>query len=163
VSFLQLPPYFTPQHLPLLENFLNELPSGFELAIEFRHHDWFKGSVQARSGFDLLEKKGISTVLSDVAGRRDVLHMRLTTPVAFIRFIGNRLHPSDFTRTDSWLERLAQWKQQGLKQLYFFTHEPDNALAPDLAAYLIPKMNQILSTSIPPITFQQKPVQGSLF
>jgi hypothetical protein len=34
-----------------------------------------------------------------------------------------------------WALRLKAWYAQGLKAAYLFTHEPDNLLAPDLAAY----------------------------
>jgi hypothetical protein len=44
--------------------------------------------------------------MSDTYGRRDCVHMELTTPEATIRFAGNNLAPSDYTRLDAWVERL---------------------------------------------------------
>ncbi len=163
VSFLQLPPYFEPKHLPLLESYLKLIPKGFAVAVEFRHPDWFTGSKEAEAGFDLLEAEGISTVLTDVAGRRDVLHMRLTTNIAFIRFIGNGLHPTDYERADDWMMRLKNWKDNGLQEVYFFTHEPDNMLDPDLGAYIINGLNSHLGAHLAPINFQPYGVQGTLF
>lgn len=147
VSFLQLPPYFEPKHLDKLQHFLDFLATRcpIPLAVEFRHPLWFKDD-QLEKVARLLESYHVGTVITDVAGRRDVLHSRLTTPVCVIRFVGNSLHPSDYSRVDSWVERLSQWAGEGLQAVYFFAHEPDNVLAPDLAIYFIEKLNQALQT-----------------
>jgi hypothetical protein len=98
-----------------------------------------------------------------VAGRRDVLHMRLTTPSAMIRFVGNNLHPTDYTRIDAWVERLKVWFANGLQQLYFFVHEPDNITSPELATYLIEKLNRVCGFNLKPPKMYIQPVQGELF
>lgn len=133
--FMQLPPHVSPAQHMLLLRFLERFPKNIPLAMEVRHPDFFNDSLDAETYFQLLEEQGIATVITDVAGRRDVCHMRLTSDVVLIRFVGNGLHPSDYTRIQAWAERLAVWYKQGLKAAYFFTHEPDNLLAPDLAAY----------------------------
>lgn len=162
-AFLQLPPYFAPRQLPDLEAFLKFIPDSIPLAVELRHPEWFVDNVASLALFEVLEKHGAGTVLTDVAGRRDVLHMRLTTPSAMIRFVGNGLHPTDYTRIDAWVERLKEWFDSGLRQLYFFVHEPDNTLAPDLAIYLIEQLNKVCGFDLkPPKKFVQ-PVQGELF
>ncbi|MCB0642030.1 MAG: DUF72 domain-containing protein, partial [Phaeodactylibacter sp.] len=53
-----------------------------------------------------------------------------------VRFVGNGLHPTDYRRIDEWVQRLAGWTGKGLPEVFFFTHEPDNLLAPDLSLYL---------------------------
>ena len=58
----------------------------------------------------------------DTAGRRDMLHMRLTTTSAFIRYVGANAE-SDYARLDDWLQRLTDWKKLGLQNLYFFVHQ----------------------------------------
>lgn len=162
-AFLQLPPYFAPRQLPDLEAFLKFIPESVPIAVELRHPDWFVNNVASLPLFEVLEKHGAGTVLTDVAGRRDVLHMRLTTPSAMIRFVGNGLHPTDYTRIDAWVERLREWFDNGLRQLYFFVHEPDNTLAPELAIYLIEQLNKVCGFDLkPPKKFVQ-PVQGELF
>lgn len=140
-SFMQLPPYFGKDRLKLLESFLKQFPSHIPLALEFRHESWFENLATQQALFSILEKYAISTVITDVAGRRDVLHLRLTTPTAMIRFVGNGLDATDYTRIDQWVERIVQWQQLGLNEVYFFTHEPDNLLAPDLAKYLREKLD----------------------
>ncbi|WP_187262217.1 DUF72 domain-containing protein [Pontibacter beigongshangensis] len=163
VSFLQLPPSFGPRQLPELEAFVQFVPESVPMAVELRHPDWFKDRAASQELYEVLEKYHAGTVLTDVAGRRDVLHMRLTTPTATIRFVGNGLHPTDYSRIDAWVERLQQWLEAGLQQLYFFVHEPDNTAAPDLAMYLIERLNTVCGLHIkPPKKFVQA-VQGELF
>jgi uncharacterized protein YecE (DUF72 family) len=138
--FIQLPPYFGADRLPVLRNFLENWPNHIPLAVEVRHESWFESPQATQSLTTLLQAYNVSTVITDVAGRRDVLHMHLSTDTAMIRFVGNGLHPSDYRRVDDWIERLNKWHQMGLKQVFFFTHEPDNILAPDLAHYLFGKL-----------------------
>lgn len=159
--FMQLPPHFSPRELPVLERFLERFPKEVPLAVEVRHPEFFNGSGGAF--FDMLEAYAVATVITDVAGRRDVCHMRLTTPTVLIRFVGNDLHPSDYTRVQDWAMRLKQWFDAGLRSAYFFTHEPDNLQAPELAAFCV----ETFRAAIPYIaTRGPKPVpgqQGSLF
>ncbi|MBX0334408.1 DUF72 domain-containing protein [Pontibacter sp. HSC-14F20] len=162
-SFLQLPPYFVPNQLKDLEKFVQYIPESVPLAVELRHPDWFVDNVASLELFEVLEKYRVSTVLTDVSGRRDVLHMRLTTPTAMVRFVGNGLHPTDYTRIDDWVARIKVWLDAGLQQLYFFVHEPDNTTSPELATYLIEKLNKVCGLDIkPPKKFVQA-VQGELF
>lgn len=135
--FMQVPPYFGVDRLGKLETFLSAWPSHIPLAIELRHESWFQDEESSRGLFELLEQTDTATVLTDVAGRRDVLHMRLTNGVGMVRFVGNDLHPTDYERIDDWVSRLNLWRDQGLRELYFFTHEPDNLKAPELADYLV--------------------------
>ncbi len=139
--FMQLPPYFDYKRLALLEKFLQHFPNHIPLAVELRHESWFNHPDHQSALFELLEKYHVSPVITDVAGRRDVLHMRLTTPTAMVRFVGNGLHPTDFSRIDAWIERIRNWQQEGLVTIYFFPHEPDNIQAPELAAYILKKLS----------------------
>lgn len=139
--FLQLPPYFGIDQLGVLSRFADRFPKHIPLAIELRHESWFNSAQNREAVFEMLEAANIATVITDVAGRRDVLHMRLTNGVVLVRFVGNGLHPSDYTRIDAWVERILRWLQKGLDTIYFFPHEPDNLLAPELAAYLWEKIS----------------------
>ncbi|WP_162051403.1 DUF72 domain-containing protein [Pontibacter pamirensis] len=162
-AFLQLPPTFSPRQLPDLEAFLQFVPESIPITVELRHPAWFADSGASRELFEVLGKYKAGTVLTDVAGRRDVLHMRLTTPSAMVRFVGNGLHPTDYTRIDAWVERLKQWFDNGLRQLYFFVHEPDNVLAPELATYLMQQLNKVCGFDLKPPKKYVQPVQGELF
>ncbi|KOY84903.1 hypothetical protein AD998_00925 [bacterium 336/3] len=162
VSFLQLPPFFEFKDLHILESFLNSFPKEIPLSIEFRHASWFKNDAFEKTA-QILEKHHISTVITDVAGRRDVLHQRITTDTLLIRFVGNTLHPTDYTRIDTWVEQLKNWFEQGLKTLYFFVHEPDNVLAPDLSVYFIQKLNNVCKLQLKIPQIKQKDIQIKLF
>lgn len=142
--FMQLPPYFGANRLGVLSRFLDNFPTQIPLAIEARHESWFNHPQNFQNFFQLLEQYKVSPVITDVAGRRDVLHNRLTTDTVLIRFVGNGLHPTDYTRIDQWLQRLKNWYSQNLKAVYCFTHEPDNILAPDLAHYMVKQAKQQL-------------------
>ncbi len=161
--FIQLPPYFGVDKLAVLEAFLKQFT--LPLAVEVRHHSWFDNELNMARLFELLEKYGVSTVITDVAGRRDVAHMRLTTKKVLVRFVGNDLHPTDFTRLDDWAKRLTDWFSMGLEECYFFTHEPDNLLAPDLAAAFYEKTKNIAGVTSrgPKIGGEEEAKQMSLF
>lgn len=137
--FLQLPPHFDIRRLSQLEKFVKAFPREISLAVELRHESWFNNPQNGEAVFSMLQGYGAATVITDVAGRRDVLHMRPTSGTAMIRFVGNNLHPTDYSRIDQWVERLAAWFETGLREAFFFPHEPDNLLAPELAAYVLKK------------------------
>jgi uncharacterized protein YecE (DUF72 family) len=150
VCFMQLPEYFNATHLPIFEKYINKLPKSVPFSVELRGSEWFNFSKNAEKAppvktgqaiqcindfYRILEENKVSTVITDVSGRRDILHQRLTTPTAIVRFIGNDLHPTDYTRLDEWVQRLKTWFNMGLHEVYFFTHEPDNFTAPRIAQY----------------------------
>lgn len=158
-SFVQLAPNFGFDQLNKLDWFLAGWPNHIPLAIEFRHESWFENNQLKGQVLDLLEATETSTVITDVAGRRDVLHTNLTTSTAMIRFVGNGLVQTDYFRADDWVERIASWVDQGLEKLYFFVHEPDDTYAPDMGEYVIRKLNERLDLglAVPGI----KPESGS--
>jgi hypothetical protein len=84
----------------------------------------------------MLRERNVIAALTDSAGRRDVLHQTLSGRAAFIRFLGNKLHHSDFARLDAWIDRLTVWKNQGLARAFLFLHQPDEGLVPELAQHL---------------------------
>jgi len=163
--FLQLPPYFGHDRLPILENFFQRWPAEIALSVEVRHESWFAAVSNRRDLFNLLFRYGAGTVITDVAGRRDVLHMALSTGAAMVRFVGNGLDPTDYERIDAWTERMDQWFELGLHRIFFFTHEPDNILAPELALYLFEKMkkNSKIRVRGPILLDEQQGEQMSLF
>lgn len=163
MSFLQLSPYFGPQYLPTLETYLQKLPKNMAISVEFRHPDWFsKESIWLKT-CEILAKYNIGTVISDVSGRRDVLHLSLTNPILTLRFVGNELHPSDYIRADEWAIKIGNWMQKGLEQSFIFIHCGDNTFAPELAKYWINQLKIQTNIDILEPTFLPKVVQGTLF
>lgn len=160
-SFIQLDDRFSPKHFDTIETYLRSLPRNFDVAIEFRHTDWFLDTPVVHDMDQLLQELGISTVITDTSGRRDVMHMKLTTPTAFIRFVGNSLHKTDYERIDDWVERISEWLNGGLKTLYFFIHQHDELYSPELSAYMIDKLNKKCNLKLQPPKLLN--AQGDLF
>lgn len=151
IPFMQMPPNFKPETGKSLFNYLETWPQDVPLAVEFRHWDWFADKRIEKRAFDLLEQMHISPVITDTAGRRDVIHQRLTTETVFIRFVGNLLHSTDYTRIDDWINRLQFWFERGLHKVFFIVHQPEENLCVDLALYLIDKLNTQLNIATPNI------------
>jgi uncharacterized protein YecE (DUF72 family) len=127
---VQLPPWFTPPDLPALDAVLGALAAPAH--VEFRHAELFRRGELHPGACAVLERHGAGAVITDVAGRRDVCHATLTAPELMLRFVGNALHPTDLVRIDAWLERLADWRARGLRRVFFFVHQPDDLVAPEL-------------------------------
>lgn len=133
--FLQLPPNFTTAELPHLAAFLENFPKGYPLAVELRHESWFADAGLWQELMALADSLGVTLLITDVAGRRDVLHLSLTTPRPMIRFVGNALHPSDFRRIDDWISVWQQWEKDGVEEIWFFVHQPEEITCPELIAH----------------------------
>lgn len=141
MAFLQLHNNFGPKNLDRLQSVLEFWPSDIPLAIELRHTDWFNDEAVADEIYQLFEKYNIANIVTDTAGRRDLLHMRLTSPVAFVRYVGAN-HESDYSRLEDWIERIAEWKDQGLEKLYFFVHQNIEKESPLLSERFIDSFNK---------------------
>ncbi len=145
--FLQLHDNFKPKDYDRLEKFVKEWPQELPLAIELRNTEWFMDEEILDKTCDLFEKHNITNIIVDTAGRRDMLHMRLTTPNVFIRYVGANAE-SDYQRLEDWLERLTEWKELGMKNLYFFVHQNLEKASPLLSAHFIQKMNDEWKTNL---------------
>lgn len=149
MSFLQLPNNFGPKDFDRVEAFVENWTYETPLAIELRHTGWHNGAELSRKLHDLLTAHGVTNVLVDTAGRRDLMHMRLTTPTAFIRWVGANKPKSDRARLDEWVGRIFKWKKAGLRKLYFFVHQNEERESPALAAHFIERLNQTIGTALP--------------
>lgn len=161
MAFLQLHNNFGYKNLDRLVSFFEKFSKAIPLATEVRHHEWFDDQKIANEYFALLEKHNITNILVDTAGRRDLLHMRLTTPTAFVRYVGANHPESEYKRLDDWVDRLEKWVDQGLKNIYFFVHQNLEKESPTLSAYFINKINERLGTNLKPPTVPNE--NGSLF
>jgi len=146
-TFLQLRGKFAPKYFDRVQQFIEYWPEELPLAIEFRHPDWFGDEEVAEDLYELLEENKVANVITDTAGRRDLLHMRLTNNEAFIRYVGAN-HPTDQTRLDDWVDRLESWTAQGLENINFFVHQNEERKSPELAAYFIRNLNDRLGTEL---------------
>ncbi|CAN5605529.1 DUF72 domain-containing protein [soil metagenome] len=161
--FIQVSDTFSPKRKDELFDYLKTLPTDLQFFMEVRHPDWFDKDDIKEELFDTLASLNIGAVITDTAGRRDCAHMHVTVPKVFIRYVGNSLHKSDYTRCDAWVDRMKYWLDHGLKELYFFMHMHDEATSPELTVYLIDKMNKELGTDLIKPKFVEEEGQGSLF
>ncbi|MDT0294328.1 DUF72 domain-containing protein [Mesonia ostreae] len=145
--FLQMPDNFLPKDMDRLAPFFEKWPKEIPLSIEVRNENWFKDKAVEDDFNSILLKYNVSNLITDSAGRRDLLHMRLTNQTAFIRYNGAN-HSSDYDRLDDWLDRIENWYTHGLKNLYFFIHQNIEESSPLLSAYFIEKFNERFSTEI---------------
>lgn len=149
MTFLQLHSNFGPKDFERVVEFVDNWTYKVPLAIEFRHTDWYNDRKVSTELYHLLEMYGVTNVLVDSAGRRDLMHMRLTTPTAFIRWVGANKPKSDRARLDEWIGRISKWKKAGLRKLYFFVHQNVEKESPALAAYFIERLNKKIGTAVP--------------
>lgn len=145
--FLQLHANFGNKNFDRLQNFVVSWPKGIPLAIEVRHPDWFEDTTVFDEFTQLFEEHNIANVLVDTAGRRDMMHMRLTNNEAFVRYVGAN-HPSDYSRLDDWVVRLKEWNDLGLENIHFFIHQNLEVESPLLAGYFIKKLNKELGVDL---------------
>ncbi len=80
--------------------------------------------------------------------RTTEIHMRLTTPKAFIRYVGANHPQNDRERLDDWIIRLESWVNLGIRDIYFFVHQNIELESPFLSAYFIEKLNSQLGLSL---------------
>ncbi len=139
--FLQLHDNFKPKTIDRLVKLCEFWPEDVPLSIELRNTEWFNDEEVAAEVYKLFEKHNITNIITDTAGRRDLLHMRLTTPTAFVRYVGAN-HESDWSRLDDWMDRIKKWTDAGLENLYFFVHQNLEKESPVLAAAFIEKLNK---------------------
>lgn len=146
--FLQLNEQFSPNEFGKLKDFVTYFPKVIPLAVEVRNEKWFSEREAWNDFCQLLEENQTTNLITDVAGRRDMVHQRLTTPSAFIRFTGCNMDEMDRARMDDWLERIAAWKEQGLQNLYFFVHQNFEVSSPMLSGYFVQQLNAKFGTDL---------------
>lgn len=161
MAFLQVHDNFSPKNKDRISEFMDVWSWDIPLAVELRNTDWFNDEEASEWVYDLFEKYEVSNIVTDTAGRRDLLHMRLTSPVAFVRYVGAN-HESDYQRLDDWIARIKIWKAQGLEKLYFFVHQNLEKASPFLSAYFLEQFNKEFGTDLPLPELGEQ-AQGNLF
>lgn len=154
--FLQLSDRFGPQRKKELAVYLHSFPTHLPLFVEVRHPGWFAGE-EMETLVRLLTENSKGLIITDTAGRRDCCHMHLSQLKAMVRFVANNLHPTDHTRIDGWVHRINQWLENGLETLYFIIHMDNEKHSPELAGYLVDKLNAVCGLNLKkPALLQQE-------
>ena len=130
-TFIQFPDYVSTRNWDDVKRFLDLLPRDLPWSIELRHESWFEDHMIHDRVINDLYKRGISVVITDTPGRRDVLHFSLCQPKVIIRFLGQFPSKSDTIRLKSWAERITLWQQRGVNEIYLFIHQAKNISIPD--------------------------------
>jgi len=131
--FLQLSDKYSFRRLANLLGYIATLPKHFQYFVEVRHEEWFSNPVMFGHLTEGLSKFGVGLVITDAPGRRDVLHMALTVPKLFLRFVGQGASDSDYRRIRSWRDRIMQWKSEGLSEAFVFLHMQDDTAGIEFA------------------------------
>jgi len=154
--FLMPHPQMGAKHLETIQIFLESLPKEIEVFTEFRHPEFMQKQLMDEV-YPWMEKKKVGSIITDTAGVREGVHMRLTSPKSFIRFVGNSLHSTDYKRIDDWVKRIKSWNEKGIKENYFFMHMHDERYSPELSKYLIEQLNKKCKLDIQMPKFYNEP------
>ena len=141
VCFLQLPQYFSIKDQDRLKALLAQVPRELKTVVEFRNAEYFE-SQRLKSGVvEMLAHSFVGSVSIDTPLERPIAHVSLTSTRMMIRFLGANLHDSDLIRLKEWAERVVVWFKQGMKELYFIVHEPDQSVSPQATDAFIKMLN----------------------
>jgi uncharacterized protein YecE (DUF72 family) len=188
VSFIQLPPSYSPANFADLENFLKSLPTqDYQIALEVRHADWFKPNYSDRLN-QLLHSLGIGRVLLDSRPIYDLplgddidpalsipvqqerrkpnlpLQPVVTAPFSIVRFISHPDRDLNIRFWQEWETYVREWLAQGI-QIYFFMHCPIEERSPHNARYF-QEMLEKANVPVPVLPWEQlipPPQQLTLF
>ncbi len=145
--FLQMHEVFSPNSFENLVRFIEYWPKGYPLAVELRNERWHSDGQVVEAFNQLLTSHGVDNIITDTLGRRDMVHMRLTTDRAFVRFTAADC-PADHQRMDAWIERIASWRELGLAEMAFFIHQNTEKENPLLATYFVERLNATLGSGL---------------
>lgn len=154
--FVQLSDSFSPKRKDELFTFLKFLPSDLQFFVEVRHPEWFNNLQVGAELYNFLKEHNLGIVITDTSGRRDCANMHLTVPKTFIRYVGNSLHPTDYTRVNEWINRIKFWIDNGIEEVYFFMHMHDETFSPELTVYMIDKLNDTCKLNLKKPAFIQQ-------
>jgi len=134
--FIQIGETFSPNRINELIDFLKALPATFTFFLELRHQNWFSKHSLFHELQKALEELKIGLVITDAPNRRDLVHMQLTIPEVFIRFVCFGDNELDRFRIRQWKVQLNEWFQNGLRSCYFFIHPQNEVAAIDFAKFV---------------------------
>lgn len=154
VFMLQLPANFSPQQLPILQQFLAALPAEFNYSVEVRHPAFFRKGEDEKQLNRMLFDAGIDRVSFDSRALfactdtspeiieakskkpRLPVHAVALAKNPMIRFIGHPQLTENATFFTPWCEKITAWLDQG-RNVSLFVHTADNILAPQLAQQML--------------------------
>lgn len=148
VILVQLPPSFTVAERSALESFIERLPAGFRFAVEFRHADWLKSDV-----LDVLRAGGVGHAISEgpwiAAERLRDVALQPTADFAYLRWLGDRPHLSDYSHTlwdrsrdiEIWAKLLGELSAQ-VREIFGFFNNHYEGHSPESARKLLRRLGE---------------------
>ena len=147
---IQLPRFFAPQSLPVLQHFIQRLPDDLNIGVEVRHDAFFAKGAEEQQFNRMLMDLGVNRIIMDsrpvFSAKADTpaiidaqlkkprvpVHAIATAAQPMVRFIGHPQLSANDAFFHSWISKLCEWLNAGL-QPYLFIHTPDNIQVPELA------------------------------
>lgn len=163
---IQLPPDFSANHLPRLENLLSLLPKDLNYSVEVRHKDFFDHGKHERNLVSLLKSYNTDRVIFDTrrlfsvkATETSILEAQKKKPKVPVRFDNTHSRPvvryvgtNDILNNEPYLKEwaivVAEWIREGLHP-YVFIHAPDQARQPELCSHFHKLMSNLID--LPPL------------
>lgn len=120
VLLVQLPPAFA-YDFDRLAYFLECVPAGLKVAVEFRHPSWHRDDV-----FALLERTGTSYCI--MSGAQLPCHLRATADFVYVRLHGpdhGFLYAGSYSDADLrwWSQRIQEWRSQNREVFVYFNND----------------------------------------
>lgn len=136
VLLVQLPPQMPWDHARL-HYFLQQLPRGLRVAIEFRHVSWHREEV-----YDHLRHHGVAYCI--MSGARLPCALQATAPFVYVRLHGpdhDHLYGGSYSEADLqwWAERIREWTASGRDVYAYFNNDGGGH-----AVYNAERLKQIL-------------------
>jgi uncharacterized protein YecE (DUF72 family) len=144
VPFLQFPSNgLAKTNIAKLKKLGGWFPEDLPLAIEFRHSsNYNEASIAEITG--ILSDNNWAMVITDTAGRRDIVHSYLTSSESlFVRFVNSGDFELDKIRIGHWLTKFEELRKTSISTIYFFLHEGDHTILPQLSLYLYSQVKNI--------------------
>lgn len=123
-AFLQLSKKFSPTKKDSLYHYLQHLPDNRKIFLEVQHPAWFEQRTY-EDHLKFLISSNIGLVIRDTPD--SVLKAGPCTPKTMVRFTPT----GDLSLIDRWYDKMVEWTEKGLKELYFFVKpgaDPDQQL-----------------------------------
>ena len=120
VLLVQLPPSAAVDH-PRLAYFLERVPEGLRVGVEFRNDTWLQDST-----FALLEEHGAAYCV--MSGARLPCVLRVTAPFVYARLHGpdhHHLYAGSYSDDDLrwWADRIREWQGMGRDVFVYFNND----------------------------------------
>jgi len=133
VILLQFPPSFSNSNIHQVKRFIEDLPNGFNFAVEFRHRSWYVPKIG-----EMLARHNICWAATEFDGVPK--EVELTSDILFIRFVGQhgrfRLHDREQIEVSPQLEWWWGWIQSQVdrvQSVYCYFNDDFSGHAPAAA------------------------------